>query len=137
MPAPRTLLSARPNVERQLMTDWNAQLIKEFRANEGRVGGNFEGATIVLVHNVGRKSGIERLNPLAYLPDAEDPGTLYVFASAAGRPGNPDWYYNLIAAGQTQIEVGTETFSVTVEEVTGEERERIYAEQVKRMPGFG
>ena len=115
--------------------DWNQGIIAEFRANEGRVGGPFEGAPMILVHNVGRKSGKEYVNPLAYLP-GED-GSMYIFASKAGAPANPDWYGNLTAAGEATVEVGTETFPVTVTELTGAERDRVYAEQVKRMPGFG
>lgn len=116
--------------------DWNQQVTAEFRANEGRVGGPFEGAPMVLLHHTGRKSGKEYVNPLVYLP-GDDDGTLYIFASKGGAPANPDWYGNLIAAGQTTVEVGTSTFPVTVTEVSGDERDRIYAEQVKRMPGFG
>ena len=125
------------------MSDWNAQIIEEFRANEGRVGGPFEGAPMVLLHHVGRKSGTERVTPLVYLPTSandsagDSGGEIVIFASKAGAPDNPDWYHNLIAAGRASVEVGTETFDVTVSEVTGEERDRLYAEQVSRMPGFG
>jgi deazaflavin-dependent oxidoreductase (nitroreductase family) len=115
--------------------DWNKGIITEFRENEGRVGGMFEGGNMILVHHVGRKSGKEFVNPLAYLPG--EGGEIYLFASKAGAPTNPDWYYNLVAAGRTTVEVGTETFGVTVTEVTGAERDRIYAEQVKVAPGFG
>ena len=116
--------------------DWNAQVIAEFRANEGRVGGPFEGAPMVLVHHRGRKSGAERVTPMMYLPDADDPNTVYVFASNAGAPKHPAWYHNLIAAGRTEVEIGTETYPVAVEELTGVERDRIYAEQARRYPGF-
>jgi deazaflavin-dependent oxidoreductase (nitroreductase family) len=115
--------------------DWNQSVIAEFRANEGRVGGGFEGAPIVLVHHVGRKSGKEYVSPLAYLPGDDD--SLYIFASKAGAPTHPDWYRNLVAAGQATIEVGTSTYPVTVSELSGEERDDIYAEQVRRMPNFG
>jgi deazaflavin-dependent oxidoreductase (nitroreductase family) len=115
--------------------DWNQSIIAEFRANEGRVGGNFEGAPILLLHHVGRKSGKEYVNPLAYLPGDDD--SVYIFASKAGAPSSPDWYYNLIAAGQATIEVLTSTYPVAVTELSGDERDRVYAEQVKRMPGFG
>jgi deazaflavin-dependent oxidoreductase (nitroreductase family) len=115
--------------------DWNQQIITEFRANEGRVGGNFEGAPILLLHHVGRKSGKEYVNPLAYLPGDDD--SVYIFASKAGAPASPDWYYNLVAAGQATIEVRTSTYPVTVTELSGDERDRVYAEQVKHMPGFG
>jgi len=118
-------------------TDWNQGIIAEFRANEGRVGGMFKGAPMILVHHVGRTSGKEYVNPLVYLPGQGGDGAMYIFASKGGAPTHPDWYRNLIAAGQATVEVGTDTFKVTVAEVTGEERDRIYAEQVKRMPGFG
>ncbi len=119
------------------MADFNESIIAEFRANEGRVGGPFQGASIVLVHHVGRKTGKEYVSPVAYLPDADDADTIYIFASKAGAPQNPAWYGNLMAAGKATVEVGTSTYPVTVSEVTGEERDLIYAEQVRRLPGFG
>src|SRR5215217_5956061 len=90
--------------------DWNDKIIAEFRANQGRVGGHFEGAPIVLVHHRGRKSGREYINPMMYLPHDIDDDIIYVFASKAGAPSNPDWYHNLIAAGEATIERGTETY---------------------------
>ena len=119
------------------MSDWNERVIAEFRANEGRVGGGFEGAPMIVVHHVGRKSGKEYVNPLVYLPGEGDDDSIYIFASKGGTPENPEWYRNLIAAGQATVEVQTSTYPVTVTEVSGHERDRIYAEQVKRMPGFG
>ena len=116
--------------------DWNAKVIEEFRANEGRVGGQFEGAPMTLVHHRGRRSGQEHVNPMMYLADDADPGTIYVFASKGGHPSHPDWYYNLTGAGQAEVEVGTERYAVDVRELTGEERDRIYAEQARRYPGF-
>jgi deazaflavin-dependent oxidoreductase (nitroreductase family) len=118
------------------MSDWNSSIIDEFRANEGKVGGPFEGAPMVVVHHSGRKTGGTHVTPLMYLA-GDEAGTIYIFASAAGAPAHPAWYYNLTAAGRAEIEVGTETFPVTVEEITGPERDRIYAEQVSRYPGFG
>ena len=118
------------------MSDWNQSVIEDFRANEGRVGGPFEGAPMVLVHQVGRKSGKEYLTPLVYLPDG-DGDSIYIFASKGGAPEHPEWYNNLVAAGQATVEVGTSTYPVTVTELSGDERDRVYAEQVKRMPGFG
>ena len=116
--------------------DWNATIIAEFRANEGRVGGNFEGAPLVLVHHRGRTSGREYVNPVMYLPHDTKPDIIYVFASKAGAPADPDWYRNLTAAGGGSVERGTETYEVTVRELTGAERDRIYAEQARRYPGF-
>jgi deazaflavin-dependent oxidoreductase (nitroreductase family) len=118
------------------MTDWNAKIIAEFRANDGRVGGPFTGAPIVLVHSAGRRSGREHVAPMMYLPDAGDTNVIYVFASKGGAPTNPDWYYNLTAAGEGTVERGTETYRVSVRDVTGDERDRIYAEQASRYPGF-
>jgi deazaflavin-dependent oxidoreductase (nitroreductase family) len=116
--------------------DWNATVIEEFRANGGRVGGRFEGAPMVLVHHRGRRTGRELVNPMMYLPDAADPATIYVFASKAGAPTDPDWYRNLVAAGDGEVEVGTERYPVTVRDLEGEERDRVYAEQARRYPGF-
>src|ERR1700743_543664 len=119
------------------MSDWNQSVVEEFRANEGRVGGSFEGAPMILVHHVGRKSGKEYVNPLVYLPGEGGDDAIYIFASKGGAPDAPAWYRNLVAAGHATVEVGASTYPVTVTEVRGEERDRIYAEQVKRMPGFG
>jgi deazaflavin-dependent oxidoreductase (nitroreductase family) len=118
------------------MSDWNSKTIEEFRANEGRVGGTFEGAPLVLVHHRGRKSGQPYVTPVLYLPDEADPNVIYVFATRGGTPVNPDWYYNLTAEGEGTVERGTETYHVTVRDVTGDERDRIYAEQARRYPGF-
>jgi deazaflavin-dependent oxidoreductase (nitroreductase family) len=118
------------------MNDWNGQIIAEFRANDGKVGGQFEGAPVVLMHHVGRKSGAEYVNPVMYLADESDPSTIYVFASKAGAPTHPDWYRNMTEAGRATVEVGTETYDVSVVEVEGEDRDRVYAEQASRYPGF-
>jgi deazaflavin-dependent oxidoreductase (nitroreductase family) len=116
--------------------DWNSTTIAEFRANGGKVGGTFEGAPLVVVHHRGRKSGRAYETPMMYLPHEEDPDVVYVFASRGGTPANPDWYYNLTGTGEGTVERGTETYTVSVRDVTGEERGRIYAEQAKRYPGF-
>ena len=116
--------------------DWNAKTIAEFRANEGKVGGNFEGAPLVLVHHRGRASGREYVAPMMYLPDETQPDVIYVFATKGGAPTSPDWYHNLAAAGRGSVERGTETYEVTVRELTGPDRDRIYAEQAHRYPGF-
>ena len=116
--------------------NWNDKIITEFRANGGRVGGNFEGAPVTLVHHHGRKSGREYVTPTMYLPDDADNDRIYVFATKGGAPSNPDWYYNLTAAGQGTVERGTETYPATVRELQGDERDRIYDEQARRYPGF-
>ncbi|PRZ44411.1 deazaflavin-dependent oxidoreductase (nitroreductase family) [Antricoccus suffuscus] len=117
------------------MSDFNSQIVDEFRANGGNVGGPFEGAPMVLVHHEGRKSGASYVSPMMYLP-ADDADAIYVFASKAGAPTNPDWYFNLTAAGQATVEVGTDTFKVDVEELKGATRDEVYAEQARRFPGF-
>src|SRR5579864_7426647 len=104
-------------------TGWNDKIIDEFRANEGRVGGPFEGATLLLLHHRGAKSGIERVNPLAY---QEIDNGFAIFASKGGAPTHPDWYHNVVANPDVQIEVGTETIPVRAREAKGEERERIW-----------
>jgi deazaflavin-dependent oxidoreductase (nitroreductase family) len=114
--------------------DWNSGVIAEFRANEGKVGGHFAGAPIVLMHHKGRRTGTEFVSPVMYLPG--DGKRIYVFASKAGAPSHPDWYHNLLASGKATVEVGTETYPVQVTEVIGEERDRIYAEQAKRYANF-
>lgn len=117
-------------------TDWNKKIIDEFRANEGRVGGPFEGAPMVLVTHRGRKSGHQSVTPLMYMPDEADDTAVYVFATKGGAPSNPDWYYNLTTVGEGSLERGTDSYVVTVREVNGDERDRIYAEQAHRYPGF-
>jgi deazaflavin-dependent oxidoreductase (nitroreductase family) len=118
------------------VSDWNAGVVAEFRANDGRVGGPFEGAPMALLHHQGRTSGHSFVSPVMYQPSETDPATVYVFATKSGAPTNPEWYANLIAAGATTVEIGTETYSVAVHEITGTERDRIYAEQARRYPGF-
>jgi len=118
------------------VNEWNKAVIAEFRANEGRVGGQFEGAPVVLMHHVGRTSGTEYVNPVMYLADETDPAVIYVFASKGGAPTDPDWYRNMVAAGEAVVEVGTETYPVAVTEVTGDSRDTVYAEQASRYPGF-
>jgi deazaflavin-dependent oxidoreductase (nitroreductase family) len=115
------------------MQDWNRQIIEEFRGHEGRVGGQFEGAPLLILHTVGAKTGTARLNPMMYL-DLD--GHRYVFASKAGADTNPDWYRNLVAHPDVTVEVGTDTQPATATEVTGAARDRIYAEQARRYPGF-
>jgi deazaflavin-dependent oxidoreductase (nitroreductase family) len=115
------------------MADWNAKIIEEFRANEGKVGGNFEGAPILLLHTKGAKSGAERVNPMMYL-DLD--GKRYVFASKAGADTNPDWFRNLVANPGVDVELGTTTYTATAVPVSGGERDRIYDVQKERYPGF-
>lgn len=116
------------------MSDWNAQIIEEFRANEGRVGGPFEGADMILVHHIGARSGTERVTPLMHFPQGED--RTVIIASKAGAPTNPDWYHNLKAHPRVQVEVGTEKYAVEVAEVVGDERSAIWEGVKAASPGF-
>jgi len=118
------------------INDWNSRIIAEFRANEGRVGRPFEGAPLVLAHHRGRKSGHEYVAPMMYLPHDADDSIIYVFATKGGAPTDPDWSLNLIAAGEGSVERGTESYQVSVRELAGHERDRVYAEQARRYPGF-
>jgi deazaflavin-dependent oxidoreductase (nitroreductase family) len=115
------------------MDDWNTKIIEEFRANYGQVGGQFEGAPMVLITTTGARSGKQRINPLVYL---RDNGRVVVFASKAGAPTNPDWYHNMVANPRVTVEVGHESYEATAVEVTGDERERLFAAQIAVMPGF-
>ena len=119
------------------MSDWNAGTIAEFRAREGKVGGPFEGAPLVLLHHRGRKSGQEHVTPVMYLPHETDPDVIYVFASKGGAPTSPDWYHNLVANPQVEVEFGDDRFTATAVPITsGPERDRLYAAQVAVQPGF-
>jgi deazaflavin-dependent oxidoreductase (nitroreductase family) len=115
------------------MNDFNQGVIEEFRANQGKVGGPFEGAPVVLLTTTGAKSGSQRINPLVALPDGE---TLYVFASKGGAPTNPDWFHNLVAHPDVVVEYGDDRFDATANVVTGAERDRLYEAQVAANPGF-
>ncbi len=116
------------------MSDWNANVIEEFRANGGKVGGNFEGAPLLLLHTTGAKSGLERVNPVMY-QDLGD-GRIAVFASYAGLDVNPAWYHNLAATPDVTAEIGTETRSFRSRTATTAEREPIWSKQKHDFPGF-
>jgi deazaflavin-dependent oxidoreductase (nitroreductase family) len=113
------------------MPDFNQQIIDEFHANDGRVGGMFEGATLLLLHHRGAKTGTERVSPLAYL--ALEDGYA-IFASKGGAPTNPAWYHNLLANPDTTVEVGTERVPVRARVAGPDERERIWTAQKARVP---
>lgn len=117
--------------------DWNAQIIEEFRTNGGHVGGNFEGAPMLILHSTGAKTGQERLAPMMY--QAVD-GGYAVFASKAGAPDNPDWYHNLVANPDASIEIaggsGVDRLAVTAEVLQGDARDAIWEVQKERYPGF-
>jgi deazaflavin-dependent oxidoreductase (nitroreductase family) len=112
----------------------NQHIIDEFHANEGRVGGFFEGASMLLLHTVGARTGLPRVNPVVYLPDDD---RYVIFATKGGAPTNPHWYHNLLAHPDVEIEVGTETIPARAVEIQSEQvREALYARQVERRPGF-
>ena len=114
--------------------DWNTKVIEEFRANGGKVG-QFGSMPLLLLHHTGAKSGKSYVNPLAYLPVGD---AMAVFASKGGAPTNPDWYHNLVAHPDVQVEVdGKPAVAARARVAEGEERERIYREQVSKVPVFG
>ena len=115
------------------MSDWNNKIIEEFRTNEGKVGGPFAGAPLLLLHTVGARTGQPRVNPMMYQPV---PDGYAVFASKGGAPVNPDWYYNLLAHPRVTAEIGTGTADFLARVADGEERERIWAAQKAAYPGF-
>lgn len=112
---------------------WNQAIIAEFRANEGKVGGQFAGAPLLLLHTTGARSGQARINPLAYTRDGD---RLVVIASKAGAPTNPDWYYNVVAQPLVTVEVGTEQFQAQATIPSEPERTRLYDQMATTMPGF-
>jgi deazaflavin-dependent oxidoreductase (nitroreductase family) len=116
------------------MNDWNRQMIEEFRANGGKVGGMWEGRPLLLLTTTGAKSGQRRTSPVMYLRDGE---RLLVFASKGGAPTSPDWYHNLLAHPEVTVEVGNETYDAIATPLTGEERDRLYAQWAQMYPQFG
>ncbi|MBV8078853.1 MAG: nitroreductase family deazaflavin-dependent oxidoreductase [Actinobacteria bacterium] len=112
---------------------FNDSIITEFRANEGRVGGPFQGMPLLLLTHTGAKTGTKRTNPLAYL---EDDGRYVIFASKGGAPTNPDWYHNLRANPDVTVEVGTDTFAARARVAEGAERDELYARQAELRPQF-
>ena len=113
--------------------EWNKQIIAEFRANDGKVGGQFAGMTLLLLHTTGAKSGLARINPVACLEDGE---RLVIIASKAGAPSNPDWYYNLVANPEVGVEYGTEQFQALATVTEEPERTELYARMATLNPGF-
>ena len=116
------------------MNDWNRAIIEEFRANGGKVGGPFEGGTLLLLTTTGAKSGRPHTTPVMYNQDGE---RLIIYASKAGAPTNPSWYHNLVANPRVTVEVGTDKYDATATVITGTERDRLWAENVAKNPGFG
>jgi deazaflavin-dependent oxidoreductase (nitroreductase family) len=115
------------------MSDFNRKIIDEFRANEGKVGGPFEGAPVLLLTSTGAKSGEQRTTPVVYQQDGE---RMVIFASKAGAPENPAWFHNLRANPTATVEVGPDTVDVEAVITDGEERERLFSKQKQLMPQF-
>ena len=115
--------------------DFNTKIIKEFRANEGRVGGPLAGATMILIHHIGAKSGIERVSPLACSPQGD--GRFATVASNGGSPAHPDWYYNLRAHPRITVEVGTQTFPVLAQTLDDTARAELWPKLVAQSPAVG
>lgn len=113
------------------LNDWDRQIIEEFRANGGKVGGQFAGAPLLLLTTTGAKSGEPRTRPLAYLSDG---GRIYVFAGNRGAPTNPSWYHNLIAHPDVTVELGTETFEARAIVMDSTEEDRLWSIQLQKMP---
>lgn len=116
------------------MSDWNESIIAEFRANAGQVGGQFEGAPLLLLHTVGAKSGVTRVHPMMY--QALDNGRVAVFASKAGANTHPAWYHNVIALPEVVAEIGGDTIELRARVAEGAEREAIWSKQKADYPGF-
>ncbi|WP_328304048.1 nitroreductase family deazaflavin-dependent oxidoreductase [Actinomycetospora sp. NBC_00405] len=112
---------------------WNDKVIDEFRANEGRVGGPFEGAPLLLLHHIGAKSGTERVTPMMYQAVGDD---LAVFASYAGEDVHPAWYHNLLANPDVTAEIGTDTVALRARDLPADERAPIWEKQKADYPGF-
>jgi deazaflavin-dependent oxidoreductase (nitroreductase family) len=115
------------------MSDFNQNVVAEFRANAGKVGGPFAGRPMLLLTTTGARSGQPRTSPLVYSTDGD---RLVVIASKGGAPTNPAWYHNLLASPEVTLEVGTERFPARATVATGQERERLFAAQAALMPGF-
>jgi deazaflavin-dependent oxidoreductase (nitroreductase family) len=117
-----------------MSNDFNQQIIEEFRANSGRVGGPFEGARLLLLTTTGARSGARHTTPVGYLPDGN---RILVIASAGGAPSNPDWFHNLVAHPRVTVEDGTFTYDALAAVLEGAERDRLFARAVEFEPGWG
>ena len=114
-------------------SDWNARIIAEFRANDGKLGGMFEGADVLLLHHRGSKTGIDRVNPLGY---QRIDGAYAVFGSNSGKTSDPAWLHNLRAHPRTTAEIGADTIEVVARVAEGDERAEIWERQKVNIPQF-
>jgi deazaflavin-dependent oxidoreductase (nitroreductase family) len=119
--------------KRQTLNDWDRQIIEEFRANGGNVGGQFTGVPVLLLTTMGAKSGEPRTRPLAYLPEG---GRIYIFAGNRGAPTNPAWYHNLVAHPDVTVELGPEKFEARATVVESAEWDRLGSIQLQKLPGL-
>ena len=115
------------------LNEYNKQVITEFRANGGKVGGQMENMPVILLTMTGAKSGRTITKPLVYTTDGE---RIVVIASFAGAPHHPGWYHNLVANPEVTLEIGTERFRARAEVTSGEERQRLFDAQAAQMPIF-
>jgi deazaflavin-dependent oxidoreductase (nitroreductase family) len=115
------------------VSPWNRDIVDEFRANGGNVGGNFSGAPVLLLHTIGARSGKERVTPLMY---QDLGGSVAVFATRGGAPTDPDWYHNVVANPGVSAEIGAETRRFQARTATGVERDRIWTKQKRDYRGF-
>ena len=113
--------------------DFNKKIIAEFRANEGKVGGQFANTSLLLLNTTGAKSGQLRTNPVAYTTDGDH---FIIIASKGGAPTNPDWYYNVKANPRVTIELGREKFQARAVIAEGAERDHLFTQMAAVMPGF-
>jgi deazaflavin-dependent oxidoreductase (nitroreductase family) len=114
-------------------SDWNSKIIEEFRANQGKVGGPFAGAPLLLLHTVGARTGQPRVNPVMYQPVG---GSYAIFATKGGAPTHPAWYHNLLAHPRLSAEIGSQTVPLVARVAEGAERDRIWTVQKRDQPGF-
>ena len=115
------------------MSDYNTKIIEEFRANAGRLGGDWEGRDLLILTTTGRKSGRPHTVPMVFTRDGE---RLLVYASKAGAPTHPDWYLNLVADSHVVVEAGPDRYDAIATALEGEERDREFAAQAARVPVF-
>lgn len=120
-------------MDKDKLNSWNSNIIEEFRANDGQVGGDFLGKPVLLLHTIGAKSGQERINPLVYSVDDD---RIVIIASFAGAPRHPDWFHNILSQQDVTLEVGTDTFRARATVTEGEERQRLFDQQAAEMPFF-
>jgi deazaflavin-dependent oxidoreductase (nitroreductase family) len=123
------------------LSDWNANVIEEFRANDGKVGGWFADKSMLILHTTGARSGLERLTPLVYREEdervfIEEDERVFIFASKGGSPSHPDWYHNLKANPTVRVEIGAGTSSATAVEIIGDERDSVYSRQAAAIENF-